>query len=71
MKMLTTKEVAKKLNMHYMTIYQWCHDGVLPAIQIDKVYRIDEDELAKFLETKKRKAKGGEMPKEKQEELPF
>jgi len=56
-KMLTITEVAKKLNMHYMTIYYWCRDGKLPAVQFDKIYRIDEEDLKKFLEDKKVVAK--------------
>lgn len=56
-KMLTVQDVAKRLNMHYMTIYYWVRDGKLPAVQINKVYRIDERELEEFLKTNKVVAK--------------
>ena len=56
-KMLTVSDVAKRLNMHYMTIYYWVRDGKLPAVQFDKIYRIDEEDLKKFLEDKKVVAK--------------
>ena len=53
-KMLTIPEVAKRLNMHYNTIYYWCRDGKLPSIQFDRIYRIDEKELEKFLKSKRK-----------------
>lgn len=56
-KMLTVQDVAKRLNMHYMTIYYWVRDGKLPAVQINKIYRIDEGELEEFLRTNKVVAK--------------
>ena len=52
--MLTLQEVAKKLNMHYMTIYSWVKSGKLPAIQFGKIYRIDEEVLKKFIEENKK-----------------
>jgi len=55
--MLTVQDVAKRLNMHYMTVYYWVRDGKLPAVQINKIYRIDERELEEFLKTKKVVAK--------------
>ncbi|GAJ12318.1 unnamed protein product [marine sediment metagenome] len=51
--MLTITEVAKRLGCHYMTIYYWVKQGKLPAVQFDKIYRIDEEELKKFLEDRK------------------
>lgn len=54
---LTTHEVAKKLNLSYNTIYAWVVQGKLPAFQIGKRYKIDEDELTEFLKTKKVKVK--------------
>jgi len=53
-KMLTITEVAKRLGCHYMTIYYWVRDGKLPAIQFGKIYRIDEEDLKKFLEDNKK-----------------
>lgn len=55
--MLTITEVAKRLGCHYMTIYYWVRDGKLPSVQFDKIYRIDEEDLKKFLEDKKVVAK--------------
>ncbi|MBA7549277.1 hypothetical protein ES705_41753 [subsurface metagenome] len=56
-KMLTIQEVAKQLNCHYMTIYYWVRDGKLPAVQLNKIYRISEEDLKKFLKNKKVVAK--------------
>lgn len=50
---LTTMEVAKKLNVRYLTVYYWVKKGILPAIQIGRDYKIDEQDLIKLLKTKK------------------
>lgn len=52
--MLTLQQVAKKLNMHYMTIYYWVRDGKLPAMQFNKIYRVSEKDLDKFIEDNKK-----------------
>ena len=53
-KMLKLSEVAAKLNMHYMTIYSYVKSGKLPAVQFDKIYRVDEEVLEKFIEENKK-----------------
>jgi excisionase family DNA binding protein len=59
--MLTITEIAKKLRLDYQTIYMWVRQGRLPAIQVDKAYRINEADLAKFLEANKVKVKKEEV----------
>ena len=51
--MLKLKEVAKKLGMHYNTIYSYVRSGELKAIKFKKSYRIEEQELEKFIRSKK------------------
>jgi len=50
---LSLKEVAEKLGMHYNTIYKYVRAGELKAIKFKKVYRIEEQELEKFIKSKK------------------
>lgn len=52
-KMLSLKEVAKRLDLHYNTIYAYVQSGELKAIKFKKVYRIEEQELDKFIKDKK------------------
>ena len=51
--MLSLKEVAEKLGMHYNTIYNYVRSGELKAVKFKKVYRIEEEELEKFIKSKK------------------
>jgi len=51
--MLTLNEVAKRLGLHYNTIYSYVRSGELKAIKFKKVYRIEEKELEKFIKSKK------------------
>lgn len=52
-KMLTLKEVAKKLNLHYNTVYNFVKSGELKVIKLGRIYRIEEQELDKFIKDKK------------------
>lgn len=51
--MLSLKEVADRLGMHYNTIYNYVRSGELKAIKFKKVYRVEEQELEKFIRSKK------------------
>ncbi|MBA7574519.1 DNA-binding protein [Candidatus Atribacteria bacterium 1244-E10-H5-B2] len=51
--MLTLNEVAKRLNLHYNTIYSYVRSGELKAVKFKKVYRIEEEELQKFIKNKR------------------
>lgn len=51
--MLSLKEVASRLGMHYNTIYNYVRSGELKAVKFKKVYRIEEEELQKFIKNKR------------------
>jgi len=51
--MLTLYEVAEKLKLHYNTIYKYIRSGELKAIKLDRVYRVEEKELEKFIKKKR------------------
>lgn len=43
------KEVADILEMHYMTVRQWCVDGKIQAQKIGRAWRITEEELNRLI----------------------
>lgn len=56
---LTTKEMAKYLKLHQITIAKYAAGGVIPAIRIGRTWRFDKDEVDKWVRTGlKRKCKG-------------
>ncbi len=40
--LLTTDQVAKRLNLHQNTVIRYIHSGRLPAVKVGKAYRIKE-----------------------------
>ena len=51
--MITVAEVAKRLNVTPKTVTRWIEQGKLPAFRFGKNYRIEEEELNKFIEDSK------------------
>lgn len=43
------EEVAKLLKVAYLTVYRWIRAKKLVAVKAGKQYRIDKDQLDKFL----------------------
>lgn len=50
-------EVAEMMNLNYYTILYWCRDGRLPAVCVNKTYRIPIKEFKELLEGGKIKKK--------------
>ena len=46
---MTTKEIAKYLGVHEMTVYRWLKKGVLPGFKIGGRWRSKKDLLDAFL----------------------
>jgi excisionase family DNA binding protein len=46
---LTPQQVADQLQLTVQTVYKWIKDGELPAVRIQRVYRIQREDLDKFL----------------------
>ncbi|MBA7534899.1 hypothetical protein ES705_27149 [subsurface metagenome] len=57
MAMLTLTEAAKRCGFKYITLWTWCQQNKIPYFNIGGSYRIDEEDLNKFLESKKVVAK--------------
>jgi len=46
---MTTKEIAKYLGVHAMTVYRWLKKGVLPGFKIGGRWRSKKDLLDAYL----------------------
>ena len=52
---MTTKEVAKYLGVHEMTVYRWLKKGILPGFKIGGRWRSKKDLLDAYLVQKMEK----------------
>lgn len=52
---LTVEQVAQKLQIHWQTVLRFIKAGKLRAVKLGRGYRIDPDDLAKFVEQLKTK----------------
>ena len=50
--LLTIKEVAKRLKVTYYTAYSYVKTEKIKAIKLEREYRIREEDLEKFLESR-------------------
>ena len=41
-------EVSKLLNVHYMTVYRYVREGMLPAVQVNRSWQISRADLKEF-----------------------
>jgi excisionase family DNA binding protein len=46
---MTTKEMAKYLKLHQITICKLSKEGKIPAIQIGRVWRFDKDAIDEWI----------------------
>ena len=46
---LTTKEIAKYLKLHEITICKYAAEGKIPAIRIGRVWRFDKEVIDKWI----------------------
>ena len=46
---VTTKELAKYLRLHEMTICKYAADGKIPAVRIGGVWRFDKEAIDKWI----------------------
>ena len=47
--MMTTKELAKYLKLHEITICKYAAEGKIPAIRIGRVWRFDKEAIDKWI----------------------
>jgi excisionase family DNA binding protein len=46
---MTTKELAKYLKLHEITICKYAGEGKIPAIRIGRVWRFDKEAIDKWI----------------------
>jgi excisionase family DNA binding protein len=49
--LLTIKEAAQILRIHWHTVYEWVYLKKIPYVKFGRVIRIPRDELEKLIET--------------------
>jgi len=47
--MMTTKELAKYIKVHEITVCKYAAEGKIPAIRIGRVWRFDKDAIDKWI----------------------
>jgi len=47
--MMTTKELARYLQLHEITVCKYAAEGKIPAIRIGRVWRFDKDAIDKWI----------------------
>jgi len=47
----TSKEVALKFKVSYLTVFRWIKAGKLPAFKVGKQYRVKQEDLDTFIES--------------------
>jgi len=56
-KLLTLKEVCERLRLHENTVREYINEGKIPAIKLDRVWRVEEKDLDLFLSNRKQRVK--------------
>ena len=46
---MTTREVAKYLKLHEITILKYAAEGKIPAVRIGRVWRFDKETIDKWI----------------------
>ena len=46
---MTTKELAKYLKLHEITVCKYAAEGKIPAIRIGRVWRFDKDAIDRWI----------------------
>ena len=53
---LTTKQVAKYLQVKPLTVYQWAKSNKIPAVKIGRIWRFKREAIDNFLEDQLKKS---------------
>lgn len=64
MQLLTTEDAAKRLGLHPETVRRFLREGTLRGVKIGRKHRIEESEIADYVERLKAAQNGGEVEDE-------
>lgn len=53
MELFTCSDVAKMFKVKEITVWDWIRKGKLPAYKIGKMYRISQEQIDAFVDSKK------------------
>jgi len=53
---MTTKEIAKYLKFHEITVLKYAREGKIPATRIGRVWRFDKEVIDKWISGDQKKA---------------
>ena len=73
---MTTKEVAKYLRLHEITVCKHAAEGKMPAVRVGRVWRFDKEAIDKWISgrdkmpQKVKKSKAKATPKAGKKKLP-
>lgn len=62
---MTTKEIAKYLKLHEITICKYAGEGKIPAIRIGRVWRFDKEVIDNWISEGQNKPMGEKKSKTK------
>ena len=60
---MTTKEVAKYLRLHEITVCKHAAEGKMPAVRVGRVWRFDKEAIDKWISGGDKKPQKNEKPK--------
>ena len=52
--MLTLTEVSNRLRLHINTVREYAKKGRIPAIKLERAWRVEEKDLEDFIKARKR-----------------
>jgi excisionase family DNA binding protein len=61
-RLLNVKEVSQTLNVKPSTIYDWVSIGFIPHYKFGKLVRFKENEISKWMETKRHFGRANRIP---------
>ena len=52
-RLIKPEEAAHRLGVSKLTIKKWLRNGMLPGVKVGHLWRVDEEDLEKFIEERK------------------
>jgi excisionase family DNA binding protein len=46
---MTTREIAKYLKLHEITVCKYAAEGIIPSVRIGRVWRFDKETIDKWI----------------------
>ena len=56
-RMLTLQKVAERLGVHTNTVRRYVDKGMIPAVKLERVWRVEEKDLEDFIKLRKQRVR--------------